>query len=87
MHMQNVISHSINSCPHIKPKPDKKGNIFWLSGAPATGKSTTCQLMAKQNGFVYYEADCALSLINPFTDLDAENATMASFSATPLKVN
>ena len=86
MHIHNVI-HSIISCPHIQPKPDKKGNIFWLSGAPATGKSTTCQLMAKQNGFVYYEADCALSLINPFTDLDAENATMASFSATPLKVN
>ena len=75
-----------NRCPHIKPQPDKQGKIYWLSGPPGAGKSTTCQLMAREKGYIYYEADCTPQLINPFTDLNAENPSMASFTSKPLKV-
>jgi len=73
------------SCPHITPKPNEQGKIFWLSGPPGAGKSTNCQLLAKHKNFVYYEADCTMSLINPFTDLETENPSMASFNSKALK--
>ena len=74
------------SCPHITPKPNEQGKIFWLSGPPGAGKSTNCQLLAKHKNFIYYEADCTMSLINPFTDLETENPSMASFNSKALKV-
>ena len=52
------------SCPHITPKPGTSGKLFWLSGPPGSGKSTTCQLMARKNGYVYYEADCCFNFDN-----------------------
>ena len=39
------------SCPHITPKPGTPGKIYWLSGVPGAGKSTTCQLMAREKGY------------------------------------
>ena len=75
-----------NSCPHIKPMPGKKGKIFWLSGPPGAGKSTTCQLMARKHDFVYYEADATMQFINPFVDLNVENPTVAAFAGKSLKV-
>ena len=42
--------------------------------------------MAREKGYIYYEADCTGSLINPFTDIYADNPSMASFSSKPLKV-
>lgn len=75
------------SCPHITPTPEKQGKIYWLSGPPGAGKSTTCQLMAREKDFRYYEADCMMQLINPFTDVNVDNPTMASFTAKPLRVN
>ena len=42
--------------------------------------------MAKHKNYVYYEADCTMSLINPFTDLETENPSMASFNSKALKV-
>ena len=77
----------LNSCPHIKPMPGKKGKIFWLSGPPGAGKSTTCQLMARKHDFVYYEADATMQFINPFVDLNVENPTVAAFAGKSLKVN
>ena len=74
------------SCPHITPKPGTPGRVFWLSGPPGAGKSTTCQLLARDNSYIYYEADCTASLINPFTDVNVENPSMASFGSAPLKV-
>ena len=74
------------SCPHITPKPDQKGKLFWLSGPPGVGKSTTCQLMARDKGFVYYEADSTMHLINPFIDTNVDNPTLASMASKPLKV-
>ena len=74
------------SCPHVTPRPEKRGKIFWLSGPPGAGKSTTCQLMARENGYVYYEADATTSFVNPFVDLDAENPSMATMQQKPVKV-
>ena len=74
------------SCPHITPQPEKKGKIYWISGPPGAGKSTTCQLLGREKGFVYYEADAMLSFINPFIPLDADNPTMAQKAQKSLKV-
>ena len=42
--------------------------------------------MARDNGYIYYEADCMMQMINPFTDVNVENPTMASFRSKALKV-
>ena len=70
----------------MTPQPEKQGKIFWLSGPPGAGKSTTCQLMARENGYVYYEADATTSFVNPFIDLEAENPSMATMQQKPVKV-
>ena len=59
---------------------------FTLSGPPGAGKSTTCQLMAKEAGYVYYEADCTTNNLNPFIGTDVANPTLASLKQKPLKV-
>ena len=76
----------IYSAPHITPQPGKEGKIIWLTGPPGAGKSTTCQLLAREKDFIYYEADCTARLINPFTDVNVENPSIASIQGKPLKV-
>ena len=49
------------------------------------GKSTTAQLLARDHGYVYYEADCWGSIRNPFVPLDAENPSMAQFKQKNLR--
>ena len=44
------------------------------------GKSTTAQLLARNHGYVYYEADCFGSMRNPYVPLEAENPSMAQFN-------
>ena len=61
------------------------GKIIWLSGAPGMGKSTSAQLLARKNGYVYYEADCFGQLKNPYIPLDVDNPTMAMLSQKKLK--
>ena len=39
-------------------QPDVPGKILWLSGAPGMGKSTSAQMLGRDHGYVYYEADC-----------------------------
>ena len=43
--------------------------------------------MARERGFVYYEADATMGLTNPFVDIFVDNPTMAMFSARALKVS
>ena len=77
---------SPKSCPHITPRPGKPGKIFWVSGPPGAGKSTTCQLLARKNDYVYYEADATMQLINPFVPIDADNPSLAQMFQKSLKV-
>ena len=74
------------SCPHITPKPGTEGKIVFLTGPPGAGKSSTCQLMAREKGFIYFEGDCVMQFINPFTDPHVDNPSIASAAQPPLKV-
>ena len=68
-------------------QPDNQGKLIWLSGPPGAGKSTTAQLMGREAGYVYFEADCTMNACNPFVPTDVENPTLAAFQQKPLKVN
>ena len=46
------------------------------------GKSTTAQILAREDGYVYYEGDCFSKLKNPYIPLDAEGSLS---SAVPNK--
>ena len=73
------------SCPY-KIQPENQGKLVWLSGPPGAGKSTTGQLMSKEAGFVYFEADCTMHNLNPFVPPNAGNPSLAAFQQKPLKV-
>ena len=49
------------------------------------GKSTSAQILARDRGYVYYEADCFGSLKNPFIPLDVENPSLAQMKQRVLK--
>ena len=56
-------------------------------GPPGAGKSTTAQLFGRNHGYVYYEADCFMSQVNPFMDLNTDDPSLAQVSQTPLSVS
>ena len=58
--------------PGFTPQPENQGKILFLSGPPGAGKSTTGQYLAKQKGWVYYEADCFANSVDPFIPLDVD---------------
>ena len=84
LHLKRL--HLSFSCPQYTPKPGSPGKVYWLSGPPGAGKSTTCQLLARKKDFVYFEADATMNLINPFTDINVENPSIATFQGKALKV-
>ena len=49
------------------------------------GKSTSAQLLARNHGYVYYEADCFMSFKNPYVPLDVANPSMAQMYQKVLK--
>ena len=61
--------------------------MVWLSGPPGAGKSTTALLMGKENGFVFWEADCTINGLNPYLPVDTDYATLALMQQPPLKVS
>ena len=71
---------------YIKPQPGKPGKMLWFSGPPGAGKSTTAQLLARNNGYIYYEADCMSIFVNPFIDVHTPEPSMAQMNQKPLKV-
>ena len=73
------------SCPY-PIQPENQGKLVWLSGPPGAGKSTTGQLMSKEAGFVYFEADCTMNNLNPFVPPNVGNPSLAAFQQKPLKV-
>ena len=66
-------------------QPNKPGRIVWVTGAPGMGKSTSAQMLGRDHGYVYYEADCFMGLRNPYVPLDVENPTLASLHQKTLK--
>merc|ERR1719228_324557 len=72
------------TCPY-EIQPENQGKLVWLSGPPGAGKSTTGQLMGRHAGYVYYEADCSIHVLNPFVPLSFENPTVGAFRQPVLK--
>lgn len=70
-----------------KVQPGVKGKLVWLTGAPGMGKSTSAQLLAREHGYVYYEADCFYGFRNPFIDLNVNNPSMAMVKQKNLNGN
>jgi len=73
------------NCSYFQPQPENQGKLLWFSGPPGAGKSTTAQRMARSHGYVYYEADCFFMFVNPFVDINAEEASLAMAAQKPLK--
>ena len=48
------------------------------------GKSTTAQILARENGFVYYEADCFGMMKNPYVPLDIDNPSVSTMKQNSL---
>ena len=72
--------------PNGKVQPENQGKILWLSGPPGAGKSTTAQYIAREKGWIYYEADCFGNAVDPFVPLDAAEPTLAQMTQKPIKV-
>merc|ERR1719300_1793006 len=68
-----------------KVQPEKKGKLLWFSGAPGMGKSTSAQILARDHGYVYYEADAFGGMLNPFNPLDSDNPSMSTAKQKTLK--
>ena len=49
------------------------------------GKSTSAQILARDHGFVYYEADAFGLMKNPFIDVNAADASLATAKQRGLK--
>ena len=56
------------------------------TGSPGAGKSTSAQLLSRNSGFVYYEADCYAGFVNPFIDPNADEPSLQQGKQKPLKV-
>ena len=68
-----------------KVQPEKAGRVIWITGAPGMGKSTTAQMLGRDHGYVYYEADCFMSCKNPYVPLDVRDPTLATLRQKGLK--
>merc|ERR1712215_410354 len=76
----------INAPPGpYKIQPGKLGKLLWITGAPGLGKSTSAQLICRNAGYVYYEADCFSQCRNLYIPPDVDNPSMAQVTQRPLK--
>ena len=49
------------------------------------GKSTSAQMLGRDHGYVYYEADCFAALKNPYIPLDVKDPSLAQIKQKILK--
>ena len=72
---------------HYKIQPEFQGRLLWISGAPGLGKSTIGYYLSRNAGYVFYEADCFGSNVNPYIplDVDLSNLSFALLNQRPLK--
>jgi len=63
-------------CPY-KIQPENLGKFLWITGAPGLGKSTSAQMMSRDAGYVFYEADCFGNCKNPYIPSDVPDPSMA----------
>jgi len=68
-----------------KIQPDNLGKFLWITGAPGMGKSTSAQLLCRNAGYVYYEADCFSNCKNPYIPPDVPDPSMAQTYQKALK--
>ena len=68
-----------------KIQPEYLGKFLWITGQPGLGKSTSAQLLCKNYGYVYYEADCFGSCRNPYIPGEVPDPSMAQVNQKPLK--
>eukprot|EP00090_Calanus_glacialis_P010348 TRINITY_DN18735_c0_g1_i2.p1 TRINITY_DN18735_c0_g1~~TRINITY_DN18735_c0_g1_i2.p1 ORF type:complete len:248 (+),score=69.84 TRINITY_DN18735_c0_g1_i2:39-746(+) len=68
-----------------KLQPEHQGQLLWFTGPPGLGKSTSAQLLARNHGYVYYEADCFNSCKNPYIPVDVPDPSMAQVNKKQLK--
>ena len=68
-----------------KMQPENPGKLLWITGNPGVGKSTSALLLGRTKGYVYYEADCMFTHINPYVPTDVEDPSMAMFAQKFLK--
>ena len=59
---------------------------YKIKGPPGAGKSTTAGRLAKEHGFVYYEADSFFMFCNPFINPNQFSNQLATISQKPVKV-
>jgi len=68
----------INAPPGpYKVQPENVGKLLWITGPPGLGKSTSAQLLAREHGYVYYEADCFTRCKNPYIPTNVEDPSIA----------
>ena len=67
-----------------KLEPERQGKLVWISGPPGLGKSTTAQLLSREHGYVYYEADCFFALRNPYIPPNAPEPSLATLEQNKL---
>ena len=76
----------VDAYPHpYKVQPENQGKLLWLSGAPGLGKSTCGLLLARNEGYVYYEADAFMGHLNPYVPVDVDEPSLATLTQNALK--
>jgi len=63
----------IEAPPHpYKEQPGNLGKFLWITGPPGSGKSTLAKLLARNAGYVYYDADNFHKYRNPYIPPDSD---------------
>lgn len=53
--------------PRLLSTP-QSGKFIWISGGTGSGKTTISELLRDTGDYVYYEGDCFMFHLNPYTD-------------------